>query len=158
MSEEKFVTIPSVEIEDIRAHDLLSDPVGSKLVERYRDECAKPPFAESTPDPEAYEAMESFGNYRLAWMKKDGKPIGFVGVLVCKVPHFSMVCASIESLYLAPEHRKGFNGLRLLQWAKKVARQAGAVGITMTAVEGTRLEQLAMRLGKKTSHNFFLEV
>ena len=158
MSQKTSVTIPPVEIEDIRAHDLLTDPVGSKLVERYREECAKPPFAESAPDAEAYKAMESIGNYRLAWMKKDGKPIGFVGVLVCKVPHFSMVCASIESLYLAPEHRKGFNGLRLLKWAKTVAKQAGAVGITMTAVEGTRLEQLATRLGRKTSHNFFLEV
>ena len=158
MTQNQFDTIPSVEVEVTNARDFLSAPETLGLVERYREECAKPPFDDSVPDLRAYEAMEAVGAYGIAVLKKDGKAIGFVGVTVYTTPHFSLPVASIESIFLDIEHRKGANGLRLINWAKWFARGKGAVGLTFTAVEGTRLERLALRIARKTSHNFFMEV
>lgn len=158
MTQDQFAKIPSVEVEVTNARDFLSDPETIALVDRYREECAKPPFDNSVPDLRAYEAMETVGAYGIAVLKKEGKAIGFVGVTVYTTPHFSLPVASIESIFLDVEHRKGANGLRLLNWAKWFARGKGAVGLTLTAVEGTRLEQLALRIARKTSHNFFMEV
>jgi GNAT superfamily N-acetyltransferase len=158
MTQEKFETMRISEIEEISAREFLSDADCLRLVSAYREECAKPPFGDSVPCLQAYEAMEGVKAYHLAKLVLNSKPIGFCGITIFVVPHFSKVCASVESLYLTPEYRKGTNGLRLLNWAKRKAKSLGAVGLTLTAVEGTRLEQIAFRLGKKTSHNFFLEV
>lgn len=158
MKNEASERIPQAVIEPISLADFFAEPKHWELIEGYRQECAKPPFDKSTPNQEAYLALDKAGLIDMGVMTESGEPIGFVLIVTSMLPHFSMVCSTVESLYLKPEKRQGFAGVRLLNWAKRAAKARGSVGLNLTAVEGTRLERLCLKLGRKTSHNFFLEV
>lgn len=157
MSEEKFVTIPSVNIEPVSVSEFFAHEV-DPLIDEYRIECANEAFGLAPPSRSYYESLEKQGMLFPAIAKTiEGKVVGFVVVVVYAVPHFEgKTMATIESIFLSREYRKGRAGLALIRWAQRTAQNEGTVGVYLSTPVGSRLEKLASLIATKTNSVFFL--
>ena len=157
MSQKTSVTIPPVNVERISVSDFFACDV-NHLIDEYRKECANEAFGVAPPSRHYYESLEKQGMLFPAVAKtSEGKVVGFVVVVVYAVPHFDgKTMATIESIFLSKDYRKGRSGVSLIRWAQQTALVKGAVGVYISAPVGSRLEKLASLIATKTNSVFFL--
>ncbi|WP_298069393.1 GNAT family N-acetyltransferase [uncultured Mailhella sp.] len=128
------------------------------LAAAYAEECAVPALPRSRADAGGYRALEAQGVYQLFGAWQDGRLIGFLGVILNSVPHHEGVkFASVESLFVEPERRKGGPGLALVREAERFAAGRGAAALFMSAPRGGRLERLLPRLGFDAANTVFVK-
>ncbi len=78
------------------------------------------------PDWEAYKDLEEKGALKIFTARKEGELIGYLVVICQRNLHYKdHIFASNDIIYLHPDHRKGFTGLRLIKFAEKCLRQDG---------------------------------
>ena len=79
------------------------------------------------PDWDAYAKVEALGMLCVTTARHDGKLIGYVSDVLSPNLHYrSLKTAANDLFWLAPEHRKGGLGLRLLLASEGFAREMGA--------------------------------
>ena len=149
--------MPTVNIEPVSVSEFFAHDVHS-LIDEYRIECANDAFGSAQPSRSYYESLEKQGMLYPAVAKTNkGKVVGFVVIDVYAVPHFEgKTMATIESIFLSREYRKGRAGIALIHWAQQTALSNGAVGVYISAPVGSRLEKLASLIATKTNSVFFL--
>lgn len=125
-----------MQINEITAEKLFSDPQFPELIEEYAQECAlaglPPPF----PHRGIYNALERVGALTTLAALRDGKLVGFMALLISMNPHYSQLIATSESLFVAKAHRSSGAGAKLLKTAEKLSRERGAVGFLVSAPFG----------------------
>lgn len=147
-----------LELREVPVMEIVNDPQFPSIVHAYWDECANRSMGGPQPDRELYQRMQDAGMIKAAAIYADGVLVGGVSVLVTQYAHFSKLGASVESLYLLPEYRKKGGGMMLIKAAQKLARDAGAPGLYVSAPADSRLERLAQLKGwRHTNSVFFLE-
>lgn len=128
------------------------------LLAEYRAESAVAEFKDSAgPQWGTYAQLEAMG---MLWALGafDGESmVGFASVLVSVLPHFGQPVASTESYFVASAARHSGAGLALLQQAKVLAREAGAVGLLVSAPEGSRLARVLAATDMRPSHRIFFK-
>ena len=78
-------------------------------------------------------------------------------LLVPVLPHFGRKVGVSESYFVAAEYRKTGAGLRLLHAAEEAAREAGAVGVLVSAPTGGILERVMPGVGYRETNRVFFK-
>lgn len=136
---------------------ILRAPNAEKLFAEYGEECSIPAIGQINPQPDLYEKLESNGAMRTFAAFQDSELIGFGTVLVYVVPHYGEPIATIESLFIAAEHRATNAGNALMEAIEHHAELAGAVVVLYSARVGSRLERLlTMKKDYERTNTVFL--
>ena len=110
------------------------------LIEGYEAESRIEGLPPANPNVPMYQAMHQAGALRVLAFIKDEKMEGFAVVMISPVAHYSAKLAVMESLYVVPVHRGSGAGWRLIKTAERLAKEAGAVGMFVSAPAGGTLE------------------
>jgi GNAT superfamily N-acetyltransferase len=119
------------------------------LLQAHRDELATAKhLMVLAPNWDAYRALENTGSL-LALVAYCGEEIA--GYSVCFIGahlHYSgMRYAQNDVLFVAPQHRNGTLGVRLIRETERLAKERGARLMMWHAKTGTALEKIMPRLG-----------
>jgi len=137
--------------------DLESDPAFYALVDGYTRECAIPEFTPGEVQVDTYNLMEQAGALHTFAVRTGNTLVGFLLILLHKLPHFGVRTAVVESIYVDPEHRGGV-GLSVVTAAKNFAAEQGVRGLLMSAPVGSQLSQLLPHLDFRHTNETFMWV
>ncbi|MCI1005209.1 GNAT family N-acetyltransferase [Herbaspirillum sp. C7C8] len=146
-----------IEIKRCAIADIVAAPELPALLAEYGAESGNEGIGPVNPQFDTYLAMETAGMlHALSARLENGQLVGFMLVLTPVLPHFGRRVAVSESFFVATAHRSTGAGLRLLRAAECLARDAGAVGIMVSAPNGGQLAQVLPGMGyHDASHVFF---
>jgi len=144
-------------IRAITVTEAFDAPVFAALCDEYREESLRnPDMLGATPDRAGYQALYDAGVLHPLGVFVGTELVGLCAVLISPVLHFGgRVIASTETLFVAQAHRAGGAGGALLRAAERVAFEAGANGLYVTAPSGGRLERLLPRAGYHETNRVF---
>jgi len=98
-------------------------------------------------DLRSYAGMEAAGALRILTARSNGALVGYVALIVTTLLHHKTVKkATIDTVWLHPLYRSGWNGVRLIQWAEDEARRLGAEWIELQP-QHNGVEIILKRLG-----------
>ncbi len=109
------------------------------------------------PDWDHYEKLEAAGQVHAFGAAIDGALVGFLGLLVAKVPRYAAPIATCESFFVAKAHRTTGAGLKLLAAAEAKARERGAPGMLVSAPSGGPLAEVLPRRGYAETNRVFFK-
>ena len=148
-----------MEIREVSCDVIFNDSAFAKAAEEYASESGNPFIGSvANPNREGYRFIEDAGMWRCCAAYEADKLVGFVAVMALQHFHYGVLVASIETLWLSPEHRKGPAGLRLIREAKLIAKDMGAVALYASAPSASRLAVLLDRIATKTDEVFFFHL
>ena len=94
------------------------------LLQEHWQEIAQYPDIPLSPDLEQYHFAEACGQLRIFTARLKGELIGYAIYLIAPALHYSKsLQAKQDVLYLKPEHRKSFTGMRLITFADESLRK-----------------------------------
>ena len=128
-------------------HGQLLDQIGELAVGHWQE--LETDFSDRTPEPhrEVYDAMAAAGCLIAFSATVDGAVIGYASAFVCRHPHYDMVLAHHDTLYLHPAYRNGSTGLRLMKAIEQEAFARGAERMMWTAKPGSAFERILQGKG-----------
>ena len=136
--------------EFLSAHNL------NELIQAYADESAIDGMPRIKMHVETYKALEQCGaGVAFGAFDEHNTIVGFIQVLTHTLPHYSAQVSVTESFYVTPECRKTGAGLRLLRMAEDYAREAGSVGLLVSAPTGGRLAAVLPNAGYAETNRVF---
>jgi GNAT superfamily N-acetyltransferase len=138
-------------------NNLKNDPRFYILVVEYEKEKANLELGAARWDIKAYEKLHEEGKYFAVGAYDEDKLIGFGGVLVSVLPHYNKLVATIETIFLKEEYRKGRTGVKMVQELENLASQAGAQGVYFTTGVGDRLSKLPPLIGYHPTNEVFFK-
>lgn len=148
-----MMEIVRMPVAEFQARDELPE-----LLAEYAEESALAEYAGSAgPQWATYLELERLGMLHLLVALAGDRVIGFASVLVSVLPHFGVPVASTESYFVAKAWRNTGAGLGLLAEVKRVAAEANACGLLVSAPEGSRLAQVLERTDMRASHRVFFK-
>lgn len=114
-------------------------------------------------DWDHYREMEAAGTYRIISARDGGRLVGYSSFSLTRLARYmSSIVAIGDILYLAPEARRGWNGVRLIRATVNAMKESGAVranyGITTGARIGRRggtVADLLERMGYPKTGEMF---
>lgn len=145
-----MTTIRKISFDEITAY-----PEFTKLAQDYADESKIEEMPTHNLNYDAYRKLEQIGMYHCYGAFVDDNLVGLVTVLVTTVPHYSVLIASTESLFVDDKHRRGGTGLKLLKAAEECAKENGAINLFVSAPMGGRLVQVMPRIGYRECQRIF---
>lgn len=78
------------------------------------------------PDWDCYAFLEQQGKLKIFTARDDGELLGYFVVIVGQNPHYKdHLFASNDVIYISPQHRKGFTGIKLIKFAEKCLKEDG---------------------------------
>ena len=84
------------------------------------------------PDWDAYQNFEDQDRLRIFTARDKGELVGYFVVIIGVNIHYKdHLFASNDIIYLSPNHRKGFTGIRLIKFAEKCLREDGISVLTI---------------------------
>ena len=128
-------------------HGQLLDQIGELAVCHWQE--IETEFSDRVPEPhrEVYDAMAAAGCLIAFSATVDGNVVGYASAFVCRHPHYDMVLAHHDTLYLHPAHRNGSTGLRLIKAIEQEAFARGAERMMWTAKPGSAFERILQGKG-----------
>lgn len=100
------------------------------------------------PCYERYEEMDALGALNITTARLDGELVGYMIAVVSPHLHYnSTVMAFHDIYYMKPEHRRGWNGVRLFRAAEQNLKDAGAEQFFVGHKVGLDLGPIFKRLG-----------
>ena len=117
------------------------------LLAAHREELTVyPEIMQLSPDVETYLRLEDAGKLLSLGVFDDDDLVGYSVNIVTRNPHYDVLVCQNDVLYLAPEHRLGPLGLRLIRDTERHAREAGALIMIWHARQGTSLDNILPRM------------
>lgn len=106
---------------------------------------------------EMYKLLEATGNQHLFGAFFGDILIGFMAVLISAIPHYGVLGAFSESLFVAKKYRKTGAGAQLINMAEELAKDKGAPGLLISAPLGGALSSVLPRRGYSATHSIFFK-
>ena len=125
-------------IEKVSFTALLDSP----LLKEYAAECSIPEIGEIKPSALLYASMESKGFQHCFGAFQGDMLVGFASLLTTVYPHYSVKCATLESLFVGKQYRKMGAGTDLMRFVQQFAKEAGCKAILYSAPAGGQLERV----------------
>jgi GNAT superfamily N-acetyltransferase len=144
-----------IEPESTTIAELMADPDLEALVAEYVAEAKSPELPAAEPQWVQYAALEQMGALEVLAAREDGKLIGFLSVLVSRLPHYGGAVCVVESVFVSAARRRTGAGRALIRAAEAVAARHGAA-LLVTAPAGSALETVLPRLGYRHSNTVFV--
>lgn len=129
----------AVVIKPVTIAELESAPNIYSLLDEYAAECALEGLPHPVTKAESYKQIEASGWLQAfaAWKhygdQDDDELIGFIHVVCSTSPKYGVDIATVESFFVAHEHRSSGAGLKLKRTAEDHALSKGAAGIVISA-------------------------
>jgi len=138
--------------------EIMAAPNLAGVLAEYSAECSLAELGEATPQFDIYKALESSGFFQPIAAFNDDNLVGFVGPIVGKLPHYGVIAATIESIFVLREFRKDGVGDKLMYAAREYAIERGAKAVIYSAPVGSQLSMM-LQLSKRHRHsnNVFVE-
>lgn len=144
-----------MEIAKATVQAIMSDPLFPGLIDAYAAESA----VEGLPSPDAkmatYLLHEASGALHAWAARHEGALVGFISLYAPPLLHYGAAVGVVESFYVAPEHRRGGTGLRLLAAAEAEAQRLGSPVLQVCAPLGGRLVEVLPRCGYRPTNAVF---
>ena len=112
------------------------------LLQEYAAECSIPEIGIPEPNARVYEAMEHAGVFQGFMAYQGESVVGFAGLLLPIMPHYSKRVATVESIFVTASARKSGIGKELMSAVEEFAKDAGCAAILWSAPTGGKLERL----------------
>jgi len=139
--------------------DIVAAAAFPRLATEYERESLIDGMPPPAPDWDAYAALEAAGLLHGIAASVEGELVGFVAVLLAKLPRYARPIAVTESFFVARAHRRTGAGLRLLRAAEDQARALGCPALLVSAPsEGVLAKVLPRRGYAETNRVFFKEL
>jgi GNAT superfamily N-acetyltransferase len=122
--------------------EILDAPNAQELFRAYADECSIPEIGSPNPQASMYDLLEASGAMHTFALYEADEIVGFASVLISTLPHYGQKVATLESIYVAPEHRAGASGKALMLCVEQFADVQGCAAVLYSAPTGSRLEKL----------------
>ncbi len=137
--------------------ELSGAPNFGVLTAAYAAECALAGLPEPRAHIDLYLKLEAMGVMHTFCAYLDDELIGFAIALVSVIPHYSEIVATMESWFVAAEHRKSGAGMLLQRAVEDVAREKGALGLLISAPMHSQLANVmtARAAYRETNRVFF---
>ena len=122
--------------------DLEAESNLAELIAEYAAECS----IEGLPEPrgklDLYKSIEGTGMMHAYSAHVEGVLVGFAGVISTVNPHYGIVLATTETLFVTKDARCTHAGGRLIACAKQLAREVGSPKLFIIAPVGSVLEAM----------------
>lgn len=106
--------------------DSVVDDAKPLLEEHWKEIALNKDKIKINPDWGAYYTLEAQGNLKIFTARSEGVLVGYFVVLVSPHIHYKdHLFAKNDLIYLVPEHRKGFTGVKLIKFAEKCLKEDG---------------------------------
>ena len=128
------------------------------LRQEYADECRLAGLPPPTEKLAIYHQLDTQPFFTVFGAFEETSLIGFVALLHPTVPHYGIVIAVAESLFVGKRHRRTGAGLRLIKQAEQYAAEISSPGILFSAPSGGILADVLPRIGYKETNRAFLKV
>ena len=108
------------------------------------------------PDWAFYEALSVAGLLGIYTVRLESELVGYFVVIAKSHPHYKgNVFAANDVIYLAPEHRKGLVGAKLISFAEKNLKERGVSVLVINTKVHRPFDPLLVRLGfDKVEHTY----
>lgn len=123
------------------------------LLGEYADESAIDGMPRPCPDAPMYQALEANGKIVALGAFDEDRLVGFLVMLTVTLPHYSEKVATAESFFVSAAYRRAGVGDRLLDEAKRFAKEMGAVGLLISAPINGKLAAVLERKKSFTETN-----
>lgn len=142
-------------IKKITVNEFFADPLSSKILKEYGEECCICGMPEPNPNRETYRLMES-GGFMHVWGAFDGgELVGCLVLLLAENPHYSSIIGTIESIFVEKDRRAGGAGKLLLNKAKSFSKDNGATGVFISAPASGVFSKVLKGSGVKHTNDVF---
>lgn len=110
----------------------VADEIKPLLDMHWRDIATNKDVIKLNPDWEAYHSLEGQGKLKVFTARDAGTLVGYFVVLVGHNIHYKdHLFAANDIIYLHKDHRKGFAGIRLINFAEKCLTADGVSTLTI---------------------------
>jgi GNAT superfamily N-acetyltransferase len=100
------------------------------------------------PDWDTYLSLYEAGQLGIYTARKDKKLVGYFIVVAAPNPHYKdHIFAVNDIIYLDPEYRKGFVGVKLIKYAEKNLKELGVSVLAINTKVHKPFDSLMERLG-----------
>lgn len=128
-----------MEIRPIHFAEILA---ADRLLSEYAAECSIPEIGQICPQPEMYAAMERMGIVRVSGVFAGRSLVGFSSVIHSVLPHYGRKTATLESMFIEKESRRGGAGLKLMEAIEQDGTQNACGSALYSAPAGSQLEKM----------------
>ena len=104
-----------------------------RVLKEYTEESSIKGMPPINPDYKSYMAAEHYGTMKFFGAFYEGQLVGILTMFVVSVPHYSTKIATVESIFVLEEFRKGGLGIKMLKVAQEAAKFFGATGLFISA-------------------------
>ncbi len=126
------------------------------LIRHYEEIALNKDIIKFNPNWDMYEKYESIGALKIYTAREDGIMIGYFVVSVAPNLHYQdHIFAQNDIIYIAPEHRKGFTGWKLIKFAEEKLKEYGASILMINVKRHKPFDKLLDRLGFENIENVF---
>lgn len=144
-----------LEIAAVTVASLKADPDIGALIDEYEGEAKSAELPAAQPQWAQYAAWEEAGTFVVVTARREGRLIGFVGVLDASLPHYGGPICVVESIFVSAAHRSTRAGRELIKAAKSIAASKRSA-LIITARVGSALEAILPRTGFRPSNTVFV--
>ena len=139
--------------------ELESAPNFAAVLAEYEAESAAPEVGPVNAQMDVYRALEAADKfYLIASFDTDGNIAGFIAILAVVVPHYGVLTTTVESFFVAKEHRCTGLGLSLLNEAERLATTLGSKAMLVSApVNGALDRVMTKRKSYRHGNNAYLK-
>lgn len=137
--------------------DLAQSPEFGALADEYAAESGRAITQGHNPQIEFYRQAEDAGSMLFAGAWLGTELVGILVLFLSKPPHFGVTIATTESMFVASHARNAGAGKALMCVAEKMAKEAGAVGLVVSAPVGGRLSRILPRSGFRHTNELFFK-
>lgn len=127
-------------IRPISYASILTAPNAQELIDAYSQECSIPAIGAAHPQPKIYDLLEQNGMLRAFGVYRGDDLIGFAAMLVSILPHYGRKVATLESIFVHPDHRVGHAGRLLMLAVEQCAEQEDCGAILYSAPADSRFD------------------
>lgn len=132
-----------VEIKQCSIIDLFVREDFHSLVKEYLAESSVKELGEYNVTVDMYIPLHNSGKFFVWGAFIEDELIGFVNVISLAMPHHGKLISTIESIFVAKQHRNTGAGVKFMRIVDEHAKNIGAVGVVYNApIHGSLVEYL----------------
>lgn len=118
------------------------------MLEAHFRENANKFYGQFDPDLKVYQQADAGGMLRIFTVSHRNKTVGYQIFVIAEHMHArDLITATMDILYIAPEHRHGMTGYRFIKWCADQLREEGVHVIHQRVPVSKNYGNLFKRLG-----------
>lgn len=129
-----------LDIQTISYSDILRAPKAPDLISAYAQECSIPEIGTPNPQSDLYSLLETSKALRAFGVYRGEELVGFAALLVSVLPHYGQKVATLESIFVHPDHREGHAGRLLMLAVEQCADEQECTAILYSAPTDSRFD------------------